>query len=97
MTKNLVLVLDNLDDLDSLATLPLNKLAILRAAAQAALEARDTIDDWFSPAWREAHKEAILACTGANDEMERLAKDPKTRHGDWRTPYDVELMVLGYI
>ena len=95
MTKNLVL--DNLDDLDSLATLPLNKLAILRAAAQAALEARDTIDDWFSPAWREAHKEAILACTDANDEMERLAKDPKTRHGDWRTPYDVELMVLGYI
>jgi hypothetical protein len=93
MTRNLNIEIDP----DSIATLPLDKLAVLRAAAQAAIEARDAIDDWFSPAWREAHKEAILACVDANAEMERLAKDPKTRHGDWRTSYDVELMVLGYI
>jgi hypothetical protein len=29
--------------------------------------------------------------------MERLAKDPKTRYGSWRTRFDIELMVLGYI
>lgn len=91
MTKNIEI------DPDTIATIPMNKLAVLRAAAQAARDARDAIDDWFSPAWAEAHREAILACAAANDEMERLAKNPKTRYGSWRTPFDVELMVLGYL
>lgn len=91
MTKNLEV------DPDTIATLPLNKLAVLRAAASAAIAARDAIDDCFSPAWAAAHREAIRACVLASDEMERLAKNPKTRHGAWRTPSDIELMVLGYI
>lgn len=84
-------------DPDTVATLPLHKLAVLRADAAAAIAARDAIDDCFSPAWAEAHREAVLACVAANAEMERLAKNPKTRHGNWRTPSDVELMMLGYI
>ncbi len=74
-----------------------NKLAGLRAVARAAIEARDAIDDWFSPAWAEAHREAQRACAEATAEMERLAKNPETRYGSWRTPADVELMVLGYL
>ncbi len=88
--------LTNIDP-DAVVTIPINKLAVLRADARAAIAARDAIDDCLSPAWADAHREAILACTRANAEMERLAKNPKTRHGDWRTPFDVELMVLGYI
>lgn len=84
-------------DPDAISTRPLNKLAVLRADARAALAARDAIDDCFSPEWLAAHKETILACAAANAEMERLAKDPKTRHGSWRTRGDVELMVLGYL
>ena len=91
MTKNLEI------DPDAIATLPLDKIAVLRAVAHEALLARDAIDDCCSPAWAEAHREAILACVDANDEMERLAKDPKTRYGSWRTSFDIELMVLGYI
>ena len=91
MTKNLDI------DPDTISTIPIDKLAVLRADARAAIEARDAITDWFSPQWAAAHKEAILACAAANAEMERLAKNPKTRHGSWRTPFDVELMVLGYI
>jgi hypothetical protein len=70
---------------------------VLRADVHAAIAQRDAIDDCFSPAWLAAHKEAILACARANDELERLAKNPKTRHGSWRTPADIELMVLGYL
>ena len=84
-------------DQDSIATMPINKLAVLRADARAAIAARDAIDDCFSPAWVAAHREAVLACMLATSEMERLAKNPKTRHGSWRTPADVELMVLGYL
>ena len=80
-----------------IATMPINKLAVLRADARAAIAARDAIDDCFAPEWVAAHREAILACAAANTEMERLANNPKTRHGSWRTPGDVELMVLGYI
>ena len=86
MTKNL-----------DIATLPLNKLAVLRADALAAIAAHDAIDDWFSPEGRAACREMILACAAANAELERLAKNPKTRYGSWRTPFDVELMVLGYV
>ena len=91
MTKNLDI------DPDAIATLPMSTLAVLRADALATLALRDAIDDCFSPAWLAAHKEAILACAAANAEMERLAKNPTTRYGTWRTPFDVELMVLGYI
>lgn len=84
-------------DPDAANTKPMTKLALLRASAKAALDARDAIDDCFSPAWAAAHKEAILACKLANDEMERLASNPTTRYGSWRTPADVELMVLGYL
>lgn len=91
MTKNLDI------DPDTIATIPIDKLAVLRADALAAIAAHDAIDDWFAPEGREACREMILACAAANAEMERLAKDPKTRHGSWRTPFDIELMVLGYI
>lgn len=84
-------------DPDVIATIPINKIAVLRADARAAIEARDAIDDCFSPAWATAHQEAIAACEKATAEMERLAKNPKTRYGSWRTPADVELMALGYI
>jgi len=82
---------------DSISTRPINQLAVLRAATHAAIEARDSISDCFSTAWAEAHCEAVAAWEYANAEMERLAKNPKTRHGNWRTPADVELMVLGYM
>lgn len=84
-------------DADLIATTPINKLSVLRADARAAIAARDAIEDCFSPQWAEAHKEAIFACHAANAELERLAKNPKTRHGSWRTPADVELMLLGYL
>jgi len=84
-------------DSDAIATRPIHKLAVLRANVRAAISARDAIDDCFSQEWLAAHKEAILACAAANAEMERLAKNPKTRHGSWRTPGDIELMVLGYL
>lgn len=84
-------------DMDAGATIPINKLAVLRNDACAAIAARDAIDDCFSPEWVAAHKEAIGACQLAAAELERLAKNPKTRHGSWRTPSDIELMVLGYI
>ncbi len=83
-------------DPDTLATLPINKLAVLRTDACMSIAFRDTIDDCFSQEWRDAH-EAVAACMLATAEMERLAKNPKTRHGSWRTPADVELMVLGYL
>lgn len=84
-------------DPDAIATLPINKLSVLRADARAAIAARDAIDDCFSQAWRDAHLVAVIACEKATAEMERLAKNPKTRYGSWRTPGDVELMVLGYL
>lgn len=91
MTKNLEI------DPDTIATIPIDKLSVLRADAHAALAARDAIDDFLSPEWSAAHREAILACAAANAELERLAKNPKTRHGSWRTQFDIELMVLGFI
>jgi hypothetical protein len=75
----------------------IDKLAVLRAIAHAAIVARDAIDDWFSPEGIAAYKEARDACRAATAEMERLAKDPETRYGSWRTPADVELMMLGYL
>ena len=84
-------------DPDCIATLPINKIAVLRADARAAIAARDAIDDCFSSQWRAAHADAVAACMLATAEMERLAKNPKTRYGSWRTPGDVELMVLGYL
>ena len=91
MTKNLEI------DPDTIATIPLDKLVVLRADALAAIAARDAIDNFFSQAWVDAHREAVLACVASNAEMERLAKTPETRYGTWRTPFDVELMVLGYL
>lgn len=84
-------------DPDSIDTLPMNKLAVLRADARAAIALRDAIDDCFCPEWLAAHEEATTACKRASVEMERLAKNPKTRHGSWRMPSDVELMALGYL
>ena len=94
MTKNLNI---DLDTIDASATIPIDKLAVLRADALAAIAAHEAVDDWFSPEGRMACREMILACAAANAELERLARNPKTRHGSWRTPFDVELMVLGYI
>ena len=85
------------DALDAMATLPINKLVVLRADARAAIAERDAIDDCFSPAWREAHEAAVAACKLADAERDRLAKNPKTRHGSWRTTGDIELMTLGYL
>ena len=86
----------SIDD-DAIATIPINKLAVLRANARAAIAARDAIDDCFTQEWRDAHEAAVAACMLATVEMERLAKNPKTRYGTWRTPSDVELMTLGYL
>ena len=86
MTKNLEIDPDTL------------KLAELRADALAAIAAHEAIDAWFSPEGRAACRAMILACAAANAEMERLAADPKTHYGDWRSLlFDVELMTLGYI
>lgn len=84
-------------DPDAISTVPMNKLAILREAAHQALLARDAIDDCFSQAWRDAHDLAVEACKRAAAEQQRLAKNPKTRHGNWRTSSDIELMTLGYL
>ena len=85
-----------IDD-DAIKTMPINKLAVLRADAREAIAARDAIDDFFTQEWRDAHEAAVAACMLATAEMERLAKNPKTRYGNWRTPADVELMTLGYL
>ena len=77
--------------------LEIDKITVLRAEALAAITAHEAIDDWFSPEGRAACRAMILACAAANAEMEWLAKNPKTRHGSWRTRFDVELMALGYI
>jgi hypothetical protein len=92
MTKNITITIP-----DACDTVPMNMLAILRADAREAINARDAIDDFFSQEWVAAHHAAIIACKASNDEMERLAKNRETRHGDWRTPFDIELMTLGYI
>ena len=84
-------------DTDLISTIPINKIAVLRADARAAIAARDAIDDCFSPQWRTAHADAVAACMLATVEMERLAKNPKTRYGSWRTQGDIELMSLGYL
>lgn len=84
-------------DPDTVATIPINKLAVLRAAAREAVAARDAIADCFSQAWAAAHEEALAACMLANAELERLSKNPKTRYGSWRTAADIELMMLGYL
>jgi hypothetical protein len=89
-------VMSDLDP-DGVATVPMFKIAILRADAQAAIAARDAIDDCFSSAWKAAHTAAVFACSLAAEEQQRLAKNPKTRHGSWRTPGDIELMNLGYL
>jgi len=73
------------------------RLVSLRAEALAALKARDAIDNICSQAWCDAHKKAVAACLRATAEMERLAKDPRTRYGSWRTLADIELMALGYL
>ncbi len=84
-------------DPDSIDTLPIDKLTVLRADAAAAIADRDSICDCSSAEWAEAQRKAIAACEKAAAEMQRLAKNPKTRYGTWRTPGDVELMTLGYI
>jgi len=97
VSKNPDLTAISILSIDAASTIPIDTLSVLRAAAIAAIEARDAIDDCFCPAWAEAHREAVVACHQAVAEMERLAKNPKTRYGSWRTPADVELMVLGYL
>jgi len=84
-------------DTDSIDTIPIDQLAVLRAEASAAIADRDAIEDRLSPEWAEAHDQAITACRKAAAEMQRLARNPKTRYGSWRTPGDVELMALGYL
>lgn len=84
-------------DPDAISTVPMNKIAVLREEAHQALRARDAIDDCFSQAWRDAHAILRDACDRAAAEQQRLAKNPRTRYGSWRTPGDVELMLLGYL
>lgn len=83
--------------LNSADTLPVDMLSVLRENARALIAARDAIDDCFSSAWAAAHLEAVAACEHAVAEMERLAGNPLTRYGSWRTPGDIELMALGYL
>ncbi len=82
---------------DSIATVPIDKLTVLRADVRACRLLLDAIDDCFSPEWREAHVEFVEACKRANAELKRVTQNPKTRYGSWRTPADVELMKLGYL
>ena len=84
-------------DPDAISTVPMHKLAILREEAHEALLARDAIDNCCSQAWRDAHALAVDACKRASAEQQRLAKNPKTRYGNWRTSGDIELMTLGYL
>jgi hypothetical protein len=84
-------------DPDLTSTILINTLAILRADACAALAARDAIDNFLSKEWADAHASLLLACALADAEMRRLADNPKTRYGDWRTDADVELMALGLL
>lgn len=91
MTKNLDI------DPDTISTIPIDKIAVLHADALAAIAAYEAIDDWFSTEGRVACREKILACAAFNAELERLATDSKTRHRNWRSRFNVELMALGYI
>lgn len=84
-------------DFDLAETRPIHKIAILREEACAAVAARDSIENCNSTAWLSAHAAAVLACSLAEAEQRRLASNPKTRYGDWRTPGDIELMNLGYL
>lgn len=84
-------------DFDASVTLPINKLAVLRADARAAVVLRDSIEDCFSSEWCDAQKEAVEACRRADAELQRLATNPKTRYGSWRTQGDIELMLMGYL
>ena len=87
----------DVDPADAADTVPVHKIAILREDARVAIAARDAISDCFSPEWRAAHTAAVYACSIAAEEQQRLAKNPKTRYGSWRTPSDIELMNLGYL
>ena len=91
MTKNLEI------DPDTISTIPIDKLAVLHADALAAIAIYEAIDDWFSPEGRAACREKILACAAFNAELEQRAVNAKSRHGYWRTRFNVELMALGYI
>lgn len=71
--------------IDSADTLPMNKLAVLRAAAREAVEARDAIVDRTSPEWDAAHAEAVVACQYANAELHRMG---------WHKPRNGTLEVL---
>ena len=84
-------------DPDLIVTRPMNTIVVLRADVRACRLLLDAIDDCFSPEWREAHTDFIEACKRANAELKRLAQNPKTRYGNWRTAADVELMTMGYL
>ena len=84
-------------DSDASVTVPIDRLAVLRADALAAMEAVDAIGNLASLEFTAAYEEALIACARAYAEQERLAKNPKTRYGSWRTPADIELMALGYL
>ena len=84
-------------DFDLAETAPIHKIAILREDARAARAARDAIANCNSTAWLSAHAAAVLADALVTAEQRRLANNPKTRYGSWRTPGDIELMNLGYL
>ena len=84
-------------DFDLAETAPIYKIAILREEARAARAARDAIENCNSTAWLSAHAAAVLADALVIAEQRRLASNPKTRYGSWRTPADIELMNLGYL
>jgi hypothetical protein len=65
----------------------------LRANVSAALTYRDTLKVG-SADWHRAHVVGRTACEAAEAEMRRLLRTD--RYGDWRTPNDKMLMLLGY-
>lgn len=67
----------------------------LGAAANAALQARDALDNPTSKEWLALHAVASVACRARSDEMKRLAK--VDRQGDWRGPVEDELILKGYL
>ncbi len=59
-------------DPNTIATLPISKLAVLRIAAYEAVAARDAIEDVFSPQWASAHEEVLLARSYLDAELGRF-------------------------
>jgi len=69
----------------------------LKAEAKRLINARDAIDNCFSPEWREAHALAREASLKSQEEMVRLAKADRTNKLGWQGPAERELILKGWM